>query len=157
MTELGYRVMCTLRSNRLEKCPVSTDKQFETKDRGFSEAFISDDETCNVIAWKDSKRVLLGSNHSETEPKETLRRWDKVKRCKVDVTAPQITNQYHKFMDGVDTMDMLVVLHSIPFKSKLWYMRIIWRIFDLIVINSRILMNSRRDDSYGSTSHGTFR
>ncbi|CAF0921067.1 unnamed protein product [Didymodactylos carnosus] len=157
MTQLGYRVTCTLRSNRSEKCPVSTDKQFEKKERGFSEVFISDDETCNVIAWKDSKRVLLGSNHIGTEPKETLRRWDKVKRCKVDVIAPQIINQYNKFMGGVDTMDMLVALHPIPFKSKRWYMRIIWRIFDLMVINSWIMMNSRRGDSHGSTSHGTFR
>jgi hypothetical protein len=54
-------------------------------------------------------------------------------------------------------MDMLVALHLIPFKSKRWYMRIIWRIFDLMVINSWILMNSRRDGSHGSTSHGTFR
>lgn len=29
LSELGYRITCTLRSNRLQKCPISTEKQFE--------------------------------------------------------------------------------------------------------------------------------
>ena len=62
-------------------------------------------------------------------------------------------------MGGVDTMDMLIALHPIPFKSKRWYSRIIWRILDLMVINSWIIVNSRlsADENYSSTSHGKFR
>jgi hypothetical protein len=61
-------------------------------------------------------------------------------------------------MGGVDTLDTLVAMHPIPFKSKRWYTRIIWRIFDLMVINSWILMNyGRRSGNYGGTSHGSFR
>ncbi|CAF1156898.1 unnamed protein product [Didymodactylos carnosus] len=102
--------------------------------------------------------VLLSSNHIGTEPETTVQRWDKEKRCKVDIITPQIIDQYNKFMGGVDTMDMLVTLHPIPFESKRWYTRIIWRIFDLMVINSWIVMNSRRlSDSHGATSHGSFR
>ena len=33
LTQLGYRVTCTLRSNRLQNCPISTEKQFEKKKR----------------------------------------------------------------------------------------------------------------------------
>ena len=113
---------------------------------------------CIVIAWKDSKRVLLGSNHIGTQPERIIQRSDKEKRCTIDIKAPQIIEQYNKFMGGVDALDMLVALHPIPFKSKCWYTRIIWRIFDLMAINSWILMKSRRgDNSRDSTSHGSFR
>jgi hypothetical protein len=64
---------------------------------------ISDNNKCIVIGWKDSKRVLLGSNHIDTERETIIQRWDKEKRCTVDVVAPQIINQYNKFMGGVDT------------------------------------------------------
>ncbi|CAF1297613.1 unnamed protein product [Rotaria magnacalcarata] len=152
------RVTCTLRPNRIQGCPISTEKQFNQKNRGYYEYFISDNSKCIVIAGKDSKRVLLGSNHIGIEPETMIRRWAKEKRCTVDIKAPQIIKQYNKFIGGVDTLDMLVVLHQIPFKSKRWYTRTIWRIFDLMAINSWILMNSRRgDNSRDLTSHGSFR
>ena len=74
LTQLGYRVTCTLRSNWLQNCPISTEKQFEKKKRGYYEYFISDNNRCIVIAWKDSKRVLLGSNYIGVEPITTLQR-----------------------------------------------------------------------------------
>jgi len=58
LTQLGYRVICTLRSNRLQSCPLSIDKQFEKKKRSYYEYFISDDNKCVVIGWKDSKSVI---------------------------------------------------------------------------------------------------
>ena len=56
-------------------------------------------------------------------------------------------------------MDMLIGLHSIPFKSKHWYSGIKWRILDVMLVNSWIIMSSRRhdDDSHSSTSHEKFR
>ncbi|CAF4017280.1 unnamed protein product, partial [Rotaria magnacalcarata] len=66
----------------------------------------------------------------------------KENRCKVDSTAPQIINQYNKFMGRIDTMDTLVALHPISFK-----------------IETMIIMNSHRRDSnsYNSTSHRSIR
>jgi hypothetical protein len=139
---------------------VLTEKHFERKERDYHQYFISDDKKCIVIAWNDSKRVLLGSNHVETEPGTYVQRWDKEKRCEViSVSAPHIINQYNQFMGGVDTLDMLLALHPIPFRSKRWYTRVIWRLFDLMIINSWILMNVHRngksDDAVGG--HGSFR
>ncbi|CAM2704456.1 unnamed protein product [Rotaria socialis] len=139
LTQLGYRITCTLRSNRTEKCLISTEQEFSKKQRGYYEYFISKDKTCIVVGWKDSKRVLLDSNHAGIEPKTKLKRWDKEKRCRVDIVAPQIINNYNKFMGGVNNMDMLIAFHPIPFKSKRW--------------NSRLCGHN----SYSSASHGKFR
>ncbi|CAF1481483.1 unnamed protein product [Rotaria magnacalcarata] len=63
LAQPGYGVTCTVRSNRLQKCPISTEKQFGKKKRGYYEYFISNDNTCIVVGCKDSTRALLGSNH----------------------------------------------------------------------------------------------
>ena len=118
LPQLGFRVACTLRFNRVEKWPVLTEKQFGQKERGYYQHFISDDKKSIVIAWNDSKRVLLGSNHIGTKSETAGKRWDKEKRCKVNILAPQIISQYNKFMGEVDTLNMLVALHQIPFRSK---------------------------------------
>ena len=81
------------------------------------------------------------------------------KKCRADVVAPQIINRYNKLMGGIDSMDILIVLHSIPFKSKRWYSRVTWRTLDLMAINSWIIVNSRlsSDENYSFTSHRKLR
>ena len=116
MTDLGYGITCTLRSNRINSCPVSTENEFKKKERGYHECYISDNNQCAIVAWKDSKRVLLGSNYVSVAPETTLKRWDKSKRCYIDVQTPQIVTRYNKSMSGVDIVDMLVALHPIPFR-----------------------------------------
>jgi hypothetical protein len=60
-------------------------------------------------------------------------------------------------MGEVDTVDMMISLHPISFRSKNCYMRIIWRIFDLIVLNSWILMNYLSHDRRESEDPGNWR
>ncbi|CAF3043524.1 unnamed protein product [Rotaria sp. Silwood2] len=144
MTDLGYGFTCTLRSNRISQCPVPSDKLMKKKPRGYYESYLSDDERCIIVAWKDNKRVLLGSNCVGEEPLFMIKRWNKNEGNHVQVKAPQIVTYYNKYMGGVDTLDMMISLHPIPFRSKKWYTRIIWRIFDLIIINSWILLNQIR-------------
>lgn len=55
---------------------MSTEKEFAKKTRVYYEYYISDDNECIVIRWKDSKRVLLCSNHVGTQPETTVPRWD---------------------------------------------------------------------------------
>ncbi|CAF4863206.1 unnamed protein product [Rotaria socialis] len=56
LAQLGYGVTCTLRSNQLQKCPISTEKQFAKKKRGYYEYFISDNNTCIVIIMNCRRR-----------------------------------------------------------------------------------------------------
>jgi hypothetical protein len=107
--------------------------------RGYYDYLISNDKRIIIVAWQDNKRVLMGSNFVGIEPIVQLSRWDKNQQQKVIVDAPQIVKTYNKNMGGVDKVDMLCALHPIPFRSKKWYMRIAWRIFDLMVINAWVL------------------
>jgi hypothetical protein len=160
MTDLGYGITCTLRSDRISHCPIPSEKLMKKKPRGFYESFVSDDEQCVVLAWNDNKRVLLGSNCVGEEPTVMLKRWNKERRDYIQVQAPQIVVSYNKNMGGVDTLDMMIALHPIPFRSKKWYTRIIWRIFDLMIVNSWILMNSLggvRKDNDGPGNWRKFR
>ncbi|CAM4848988.1 unnamed protein product, partial [Rotaria magnacalcarata] len=68
-----------------------------------------------------------------------FKRWNKDQKKKVDVPAPETVRQYNKYMGGVDTTFLLCSLHPIQFRSKKWYMRLVWRIFDLMILNSWLI------------------
>jgi hypothetical protein len=82
------------------------------KTRGYSESFTSDDKQCVIIAWKDSKRVLLGSNCVAEDPPVMVKRWSKDEGSYIQVQAPQVFVYYNKHMGGVDTLDMMIALFS---------------------------------------------
>ena len=58
LTQLGYRITCTLGLNRTENCPISTEQEFAKKQRDYYESFVSSDNTCIVVGWKNSKSVI---------------------------------------------------------------------------------------------------
>ena len=139
MTSLGYGLTCTFRSNRIKGCPIKSEKIMKKYPRGYFDYVTSNDGKIIVVAWQDRKRVLLGSNHVGIDPMVTLSRWSKEEQQKINVDGPQIVKMYNKHKGGVDSVDMLCALHPIPFRSKKWYMRIAWRVFDLMLINSWVL------------------
>ncbi|CAF1130780.1 unnamed protein product [Rotaria magnacalcarata] len=108
-------------------------------ERGFYDYCSTNDKQCIVVVWKDTKRVLIGSNQNGINPVGYFKRWNKDQKKKVDVPAPEIVRQYNKYMGGVDTTGMLCSLHPIQFRSKKWYMRLVWRIFDLMILNSWLI------------------
>ena len=83
--------------------------------------------------------VLVGSNQSGIDPVSHYKRWNKDQKKKVNVPAPEIIRQYNKYMSGMDTTEMLCSLHPIQFRSKKGYMRLVWRVFDLMILNSWLI------------------
>ncbi|CAF1559876.1 unnamed protein product, partial [Didymodactylos carnosus] len=63
---------------------------------------VTNDKQCVLVAWKDLKCVLIGSNYVGIEPIVKLARWDKNQQKKVDISAPQIISVYNKHMGGAD-------------------------------------------------------
>lgn len=66
-------------------------------------------------------------------------RYDKAKKQKIEITCPHIVQEYNKHMGGVDLMDSFLGRNHMTVRSKKWYLRIFFHLFDLAVINSWIV------------------
>lgn len=139
MTSRGYDLTCTLRANRIGDCPIESEKAMKKRQRGYFDYRLSKDKKMIIVGWYDNRRVLLGSNAIGIEPLTSLSRWDRKQKQKIPIDTPQIVRLYNKNMGSVDSVDMFCALHPIPFRSKKWYIRIAWRIFELMIINAWIL------------------
>lgn len=57
----------------------------------------------------------------------------------IQVQRPHVVEEYNKFMGGVDLADMLLELYRIDIKSTKWYMRIIYWIIGVSIVNAWLL------------------
>lgn len=98
---------CTVRSNRLEHCPLKTEKELRKEGRGAMDYKLSDDGIL-IVKWYDNKEVTVASNSYGVQPVTTVKRWDKTKRMYVHITCPALILAYNKGMGGVDFSDMFL-------------------------------------------------
>ena len=90
-----------------------------------------------VVVWKDKKEVHLLNTFYEFEH-ETH-----VKRKQIDGSIKEVKHLlcvkgYNAFMGGVDLCDQFRKVLSCSRKSIKWYMRLVWFIVDICVINAFI-------------------
>ncbi|CAG5038759.1 unnamed protein product [Parnassius apollo] len=93
----------------------------------------------SCVAWKDNKIVTLLSSYSGALPLTKVNRFDRTTKEKIDITCPFIVQEYNKHMGGVDLMDSFLGRNHIKMRSKKWYLRIFFHLFDLAIINSWII------------------
>lgn len=145
LKERGMPAVCTLRSDRVEKCPFKSEKELKKEGRGAMDSFVSE-EGIMLVKWFDSKEVFVGSNHYSAQPPSTVRRWDKVQKKYVNVQIPAAIVAYNKGMGGVDRCDQLLAFYRIKTKAKKWYKRVLYHFLDLALINSYILFKAMHED-----------
>ncbi len=63
------------------------------------------------------------------------------------LTCPQIVGEYIQNMGGVDLADMPLALYWIDRRSKKYYNRIVYYLFGVCVVNSRILYKFNIDEN----------
>ncbi|XP_050502828.1 piggyBac transposable element-derived protein 2-like [Diabrotica virgifera virgifera] len=145
LDKLGIPSVGTVRPNRLKGCNFSTDKDMKKKGRGSFEELVYKKEgiTLRAVKWYDNKPVHLLSSFVGTYPTSQVQRWDKAKKETILVECPNIVTFYNKCMGGVDLMDSLMALYRTKIRSKKWYLRIVFHIFFLAVVNAWLLY--RRD------------
>ncbi|CAF1662024.1 unnamed protein product [Rotaria magnacalcarata] len=61
------------------------------------------------------------------------------KKKHVLIARPNVTKAYNKHMGGVDLVDMLISLYRINVRSKKYYIKIIFHLIDLSVVNAWLL------------------
>ena len=103
--------------------------------RGDSVARHKENTTCTV--WIDKRRVYVVSN--AFPPDSTT-----VKRKNADgstsqVSCPAVVANYNRCMGGVDLTDQLKGSYGFNRKSKKWWFRLFFHLFDLAATNSFIL------------------
>jgi len=107
LKEKGLPAACTLRPNRIEKCPLKSEKVLQKQGRGAMDHMVSE-EGILVARWYDNKPVMVGSNHYSVNPPSRVKRWDRKKKEYTHIPIPYIIRAYNKGMGGVDRCDQLL-------------------------------------------------
>ena len=76
-------------------------------------------------------------------PDGTCTRYDKNERSTIEVSRPNLVTVYNQNMGGVDLQDQMIAFYRMSFKSKKYYQRMIFHLFDMTVVNAWMLY--RRD------------
>ncbi|KAL4121185.1 hypothetical protein QTP88_013747 [Uroleucon formosanum] len=58
---------------------------------------------------------------------------------KVDVPRPASIGEYNSYMGGIDLHDMLVELYRVNIRVKQYYLRIVYHLLDMCIVNSWLL------------------
>jgi hypothetical protein len=138
---------CTVRSNRMEKCPLKAEKELRKEGRGSMDFFKSDSGIL-LVKWFDNKEVTIASNCYGVEPVSQVRRWDKSKKEYVIIPRPALVGCYNKGMGGVDACDQKLSFYRIKTKSPKWYKRVLYHFTDVCIVNSYILFKEMAGKTY---------
>ena len=135
----------TVRTNRLQGCPLLSNKELKKLGRG-SLDFKSDmNSGLIVVKWMDNGPVHVASNYLGIQPLGSVQRWCPDRKQRVDIACPQLILHYNKGMGGVDLADMLIALYRIPIKTKRWYIKVFWHLVDVCKTNAWLLYRRHCD------------
>lgn len=133
----------TVRAPRIPGIPKgkTLNKELEKKERGSYEELVFEVDTRDIsfVRWHDNKIVHLISNFARSAPVATIERYDSKQKKKIELPCPDIVQQYNKSMGGVDLADCLLALYRIHLRSKKYYMRLIFHMLDMAIVNSWLL------------------
>ena len=138
LKNLGIPAACTLRKDRMEHCPLKSEKELKREGRGSMDCRTSS-ERILVLKWYDNKEVCVGSNPYSANPVSTDRRWDKKDKAYVSLTRPAVIGAYNEGMGAVDRCDQLLAFYRIVTKSRKWYKRILYHFVDVSIVNAFIM------------------
>ena len=135
---MGIPAACTLRSNRMLKCPLKSEKELKKEGRGAMDYQLSDSGVL-VVRWYDNKEVNVATNAYSAEPSSQVRRWDKAGKKYIEISRLAVVGAYNKGMGGVDYSDQKMAFYRIDTKTIKWYKRVAYHFSDLCVVNAYIL------------------
>ncbi|XP_038123402.1 piggyBac transposable element-derived protein 3-like [Cyprinodon tularosa] len=139
LKKMGIQTVATINRNRLRGCTLKSDKELAKGGRGAYEVKYDMTSGIAVVKWYDKKAVLLASSFTGPDPVDRCRRWLKEKKEYVEVDRPHIVQVYNKFMGGVDLADMYASLYRIDIRTRRWYLRILYYLIDLSLVNGWLL------------------
>lgn len=142
---MGILSTGTVRVNRLRNYKPKDDKDLKNEGRGSFDYSTECDENIIAVKWCDNKSVNLVSSYVGIEPLGTVKRWSQSDKKYIEVNRPHIVKVYNTNMGGVDLNDMLVALYRTKIGVKRFYLKIIFHLMDICIVNAWLLY--RRDCS----------
>lgn len=133
LTDMGIACTGTIRSNRVEDCPVKNVKEMSKTPRGTLDQRYDADHGLIVVRWNDNNIVNVVSNCHGVEPIQQASRWSKQARARISLPQPYLIRHYNQTMGGVDRMDQNVEKYRVSIRSKKWWWPIFMYCLDLSV------------------------
>ncbi|XP_065680710.1 piggyBac transposable element-derived protein 3-like [Hydra vulgaris] len=139
LKEIGILTTATIRTNRIAKCPLLSEKDLKKQGRGSFSYKVDANSGLLLLRWFDNKCVHMTSTYCSANTSGNVKRWDQKNRKHIQVPCPQVVKEYNTGMGGVDLSDMLISLYRIPMKTKRWYLRVLVHCMDICKINAWLL------------------
>lgn len=157
LRDKGMRATGTVRENRMEKCPLKTQKELVKEGRGAHDARFDKESEVIAVRWFDNKCVNMLSNYDTVHPMRRTQRFNKSAGGKVDVPQPRLYSNYNDGMGGVDLHDWHLSKYSIAIRGKKWYWCLLTRMIDMAVVNAWMLHKVCTPNSKDQLSQLDFR
>ncbi|KAJ4438316.1 hypothetical protein ANN_14258 [Periplaneta americana] len=116
-------------------CTLKTDNELKKLGRGSFDFRSEAEKNAIALKWYDNKAVHLVSSYKERNPVENVKQWSVAEGKHIDIPKPKIVKKYNCFIGGVDLHDILVVLYRSNIGVKQFYLRIIFHLLDMCVVN----------------------
>jgi hypothetical protein len=139
LKERNIHTTGTIRSNRLQHCPLPSEKDLKKRGRGSYEQYVDYNSNITAVRWFDNKIVTVVSTYLESNEPDEVRRWDKKLNQRINIKRPRVIGEYNKYMGGIDLNDMLLAMYRNNRKSKKWYMKMVYYLIWTAITNSWLL------------------
>lgn len=139
LKQKGILACGTVRIPRMQCSVLKSEKQLKSEGRGSFDFATEQNENILIAKWFDNKTVHVTSNYKGITPIANVKRWSTAEKKYIEVGRPEIIREYNSYMGGVDLNDMLVALYRIKHSVKRYYLRIIYHLIDISIVNAWIL------------------
>ncbi|XP_050024907.2 piggyBac transposable element-derived protein 2-like [Dermacentor andersoni] len=136
LSSMGVKCTGTVRDNRIENCPILTQKEMKSKNRGFYDYKVDAESEIIVCRWKDNSTVTVVSNAHGVEPTQMVKRYSRENKSKVTVEQPFLISSYNGNMGGVDRLDENISKYRTAIRGKKWYSSLLTYLVDACVNNA---------------------
>lgn len=146
LKESGILACGTVRVARMPKCnTLKSERSLKDEGRGSFDFVTEKNQNIIVCKWYDNKCVHVASTYKGIMPVTYVKRWSTAEKKYIEIQRPNIIQEYNTYMGGVDLNDMLVSLYRVKIGVKRYYLRIIFHLIDICIVNAWLLY--RRDCS----------
>ncbi|CAF3853099.1 unnamed protein product [Rotaria sp. Silwood1] len=139
--KLGIYAVGTVRPNRLPGLIMKNEKDLSLEGRGAMDHRVAEVDGVQICAvkWYDNKVVNCLSTLHACHPVDFVQRWSNKEKKHIQVKRPNIIKAYNQHMGGVDLLDMLISLYRVNVRSQKYYIKIIFHLMDLSLVNAWLL------------------